>query len=394
MKPLAVYVHIPFCTVKCGYCDFNAYSGMDNEKPAYGDALVREIRAARPLFQGRVVRSIGFGGGTPSEVPEAQIAAAVKSIRDSGPVSPDIEISLEANPGTTTEATLLGLRNAGVTRLSIGAQSFSAAELRFLDRIHSPEATVASVNLARAAGFASVGLDLIYGLPAQSHATWQETLACAIKLAPDHVSTYALTVEDGTPLARRVRKGEVVLPDEDTLADLYEAASDRLAASGYEQYELSNWAKPGHHSRHNMTYWSDGDYLGIGAGAHGYIDGERYENVAHPREYVARVLAGNDPPLVAIAKRYTPGSELSMSDWLSLRLRLISGFDPGEFNERFGRDVPMPIWSVLEECAQAGVIELAPRVRLTLRGRLLHGEVSARILAVLMPASSAKDLVD
>ncbi len=389
MKPLAVYVHIPFCTVKCGYCDFNAYSGMDNVKDAYGEALVREVGAATPLFSGRTIRSIGFGGGTPSEVPAAQIAAVVQAIRQCAPFDPGIEISLEANPGTTSESSLNGLRNAGVTRLSIGAQSFSATELRFLDRIHSPEATVASLKLAREAGFESVGLDLIYGLPGQSVDSWLQSLSRAIELAPDHISAYALTVEEGTPLARRVRKGETTLPDDDALADLYEAASEQLTASGFEQYELSNWSKPGHRSRHNLAYWTDIEYLGIGAGAHGYFAGERYENGAHPRDYIARVLAGENAPLVAVAKRYVPGSALAMSDWLSLRLRLIEGFLPADFSERFERDLFDVAGALFAECAQAGVLELVPRIRLTARGRLLHGEVSARLLALLVPIPAA-----
>jgi oxygen-independent coproporphyrinogen-3 oxidase len=383
MRPLAVYVHIPFCTVKCGYCDFNAYSGMDNLKDAYGAALVAEVHANAPLIAGRAITSIGFGGGTPGEVPAAHIGAVVAAILEHGRVQPGAEVTLEANPGTLDGPALHALRAAGVTRLSIGAQSFHANELRFLDRIHSPEATAAALELARRAGFESVGLDLIYGLPGQTREAWMESLDTAIRLSPDHVSIYALTVEEGTPLARRVRKGEVVPLDPDAVADLYEAATDRLAAAGYLQYELSNWARPGHHSRHNMVYWTDGDYLAIGAGAHGYLGGERYENAAHPRAYIAAIEARPPSTRLALASSYRPDAVTAMADWFSLRLRLIEGFDEPEFGARFGVALGKVSGLVLDDCLSAGVLEREPRVRLTRTGRLLHGEVSARFLAHL-----------
>ena len=382
MSALAVYVHIPFCTVKCGYCDFNAYAGMDNLKEAYGRALVREVELDAPLFAGRTISSIGFGGGTPGEVPAADIAAVIAALKRSAPFAPDIEISLEANPGTTSGQALSELRQAGVNRISFGAQSFFADELRFLDRIHSPEAIVAAVALGRESGFRSIGLDLIYGLPGQTAEKWKHSLDAAISLEPDHISTYALTVEDRTPLARRVDSGEVSMPDGDTIADLYELASEQLQGGRFEQYEISNWAKPGHQSRHNRTYWTDGDYLGLGAGAHGYVSGERHENIAHPRSYIAAIEFAQ-APLPALASRYTPDRRTAMSDWLTTRLRLLEGFAPGEFEARFGLALESSVGEVLADCRQAGVLELEPRVRLTTRGRLLHGEVSARFLAHL-----------
>jgi len=385
---LAVYVHIPFCTYKCGYCDFNAYAGLDALKLSYGEALVREVRASAPLFAGRTVSSIGFGGGTPSEVPPEQIAAVIAAVKAEARLEPGAEVTLEANPGTSSAEALGALRVAGVTRLSLGAQSFSAEALRFLDRIHSPEANAAAVELARAAGFASVGLDLIYGLPGQSPADWEATLSSAVGLRPDHLSAYALTVEDGTPLARKVSRSQVTMPDEDVVADLYELASDRLNEAGFEQYELSNWANPGHQSRHNRTYWTDGDYLGIGAGAHGYLAGERYENIAHPRDYIAAVGAASRSPLPAASRRYRPERPLAMSDWLSLRLRLLEGFEPSGFAAKFGCDLFDVAGPVLRECEEAGILALTPRVRLTTRGRLLHGEVSARLLAHLQSTAA------
>ena len=386
MKPLAVYVHIPFCTVKCGYCDFNAYAGLDGVKDAYGSALLTEIDAYRDLLGGREVTSIHFGGGTPSEVPASQIAAVIERVRRYGVLASDAEVGLEANPGTTTHQDLVELRAAGVTRLSLGAQSFHTDELRFLDRIHSPEATAASLRNARAAGFESVSLDLIYGLPDQTVERWAESLNEAIALGPDHISCYGLTVEDGTPLARRVADGSVDTPDADVSADMYELAMDTLAAAGYLQYELSNWARPGHESRHNRVYWRDGEYLGIGAGAHSYVDGERYENVAHPRDYAAAAARGD-----AVLRRYRLEPAVVMSDWLALRLRLVDGFSEAEFETRFGAKLDDTVGAPLAECAEAGLLERsAGTVRLTRRGRSLHSEVAVRLLLHLERAMSAK----
>jgi oxygen-independent coproporphyrinogen-3 oxidase len=385
-RPIAVYVHIPFCTVKCGYCDFNAYAGMDALKDAYAAALLAEAAAAAPLLAGRLITSVGFGGGTPGELPARHIADLLARLRQLAPFAPTAEVTLEVNPGTSAGPHLHALRQAGVTRLSIGAQSFHPAELAFLDRIHSPEATVATLHAARDAGFQSVSLDLIYGLPGQPLSAWLASLRAAIDLAPDHISCYALTVEEGTMLARRIQRGELPPPDPDLAADMYEAATDTLAAAGFEQYELSNWARPGHQSRHNRVYWTDGDYLALGAGAHGYLAGERYENVAHPRAYIEAVSArAADAPRPALARITTPSPAGQVADWLMLRLRLLEGFTPAEFEHRWRIPLAAAVGPVLEECAALGLLETAPRVRLTRAGRLLHGEIAARVLAHLEP---------
>jgi oxygen-independent coproporphyrinogen-3 oxidase len=264
--------------------------------------------------------------------------------------------------------------------VSFGAQSFDPRELAFLDRIHSPEAIGASVSLAREAGLYDVGLDLIYAIPGQSMASWERSLAAAIALGPDHLSTYALTVEEGTPLALRVERGAVEPVDPDTAADMYERATEILETAGFRQYELSSWAKAGHESRHNRVYWTGGDYLGLGAGAHGYVDGERYENIAHPREYIGAVNARGRP----VANAYTPDRATAMFDWLTLRLRMIDGFDTAEFEGRFGVTVEEAVGPVLERARSAGVLWWeVDRVRLTRRGPLLHGELAAELLAAL-----------
>ena len=376
-RPLAVYVHIPFCVRVCGYCDFNTYAGMDAVKDAYTSAAVAEIEAWVPRFGGRPVTSIAFGGGTPGEMAAESIAAIIEAVRAAAPLSPDAEITLEANPGTTSGPDLHALAAAGVNRLSLGAQSFDPGELAFLDRVHTPEATAASLHLAREAGIRSVNLDLMYGLPGQTPARWRATIDHALRLAPDHLSLYALTVEPGTPLATRVDRGEVVPLEPDAVAAMYEAAADRLAAAGYRHYELSNWARPGHESRHNQVYWTGGDYLGIGAGAHGFLDGERFENVAHPRDYIETVHRSGR----AIAETVHPDPITAMSDWITLHLRLVEGFDPAAFAAAFGEPLEGAAGPPLDACRTAGLLEEAGgRLRLTSRGRLLHSEVAVQVL--------------
>ena len=376
-RPLAVYVHIPFCVRVCGYCDFNTYAGMDGVKDAYTAAVVAEIEAWAPRIAGREVASLSFGGGTPGEMAAGSLVAIIDAVRAAAPLAPDAEISLEANPGTTSAPALRDLARAGVNRISFGAQSFDASELAFLDRVHTPEATAASLHLARETGIRSVNLDLMYGLPGQTPAAWQATLQRALDLAPDHLSLYALTVEPGTPLDGRVERGEVTPLDPDAVAAMYEDAADRLAASGYRQYELSNWARPGHESRHNLVYWTWGDYLGIGAGAHGFLDGERFENVAHPRAYLDAVRREGR----AIAGAVRPDPATSMSDWLALRLRLVEGFHPAEFATTFGEPLEAAAGPPLAACRAAGLLEgSGGRLRLTPRGRLLHNEVAVQVM--------------
>ena len=376
-RPLAVYVHIPFCVRVCGYCDFNTYAGMDAVKDAYTAAVVDEVGAWAPHIPGREVTSIAFGGGTPGEMPAESLVSIIEAVRAAAPLAPDAEISLEANPGTTSAPALRDLAAAGVNRISFGAQSFDPDELAFLDRVHTPEATAASLHLAREAGIPSVNLDLMYGLPGQTPTAWGATLRNALDLAPDHLSLYALTVEPGTPLDGRVEHGEVTPLDPDAVAAMYEEATEHLATGGYRQYELSNWARPGHESRHNRVYWTWGDYLGIGAGAHGFLAGERFENVAHPRDYIDAVRRDGR----AIAEAVRPDPATSMSDWLALRLRLVEGFDPAEFATTFGGPLEAAAGPPLNACRSAGLLEDSRgRLRLTARGRLLHNEVAVRVM--------------
>lgn len=382
MKPISVYVHIPFCTVKCGYCDFNAYAGMDALKGRYRDALLAEIASCASLLTDTEIASIGFGGGTPGEVPPGDIIDVVDSLRAAAPFAAGVEVTLEANPGTSTEANAAALRDGGVTRLSLGAQTFDAARLAFLDRIHSPQAIGASVRAARSAGFDNVNLDLMYGLPGESLDEWRADLEKALALQTDHLSLYALGVEEGTPLHRRVEAGEVEVPGPDLVADMYDLAREMLDAAGFEHYEISNWARPAKRSQHNQAYWTDRDYVGIGAGAHGYVDGLRYEDIAHPRAYIEAALGG--VPGATVAERYTLDEATRMSDWVSLRLRLLEGFALGDFDAKFGQSLESAAPGWIGDCAAAGVLVLAgEQLRLTQRGLLLHGELSVRLLDTL-----------
>jgi len=384
---IGLYVHIPFCTAKCGYCDFNSYAGHEHLIPSYAETLLKDARLWTAAVRGRPVESIFFGGGTPSLVPSDELAKILTGLRSIFNVAPDAEIALEANPGSLTVDYLRDLRALGFNRLSIGVQSFDDAELARLDRIHTGEQAQQAFAAARAAGFDNVNLDLIYGLPEQPLAAWQRNLEQALALAPEHLSLYALTVEDGTPLARDIARGRVPPPDPDAQADQYEWTEVRLAEAGYEHYEISNWALPGRRCRHNLIYWQNREYLGLGAGAHSFLSGARFSTVLLPGRYTELVdetvalhaAGGSEMRHVAGAEQITP--ELSMADTLILGLRLVDGIDTCEFAARYGRTVDDVYGPVLDEFVGLGLLERPPeRLRLTPRGRLLSNELFQRLL--------------
>jgi len=383
--PFGIYVHIPFCTAKCGYCDFNSYAGHDHLIPSYGEALLAEASLWSRAAGGRTVTSIFFGGGTPSLTPAQEMRQILDGLRAMFEVATDAEVSLEANPGSLGPEYLRELRAAGFNRLSIGVQSFDDAELKSLDRIHSAADAEAAVAAARAGGFEDLNLDLIYGLPGQTMARWRENLERALALEPEHLSLYALTIEEGTPLARDIARGRAEAPDGDLQADLYEWTQERMAEAGFEHYETSNWARPGHRCRHNLVYWKHHEYLGLGAGAHSYFNGVRFSTVLLPNRYVELVQEAaategartmrhlvNVEPITA---------EVAASDALILGLRLIEGVDVDAFNQRFGVDIDGRFGAAFRECAEYGLIERVEGwLRLTERGRLLSNDVFARLL--------------
>jgi putative oxygen-independent coproporphyrinogen III oxidase len=301
-RPFGMYVHVPFCQTRCGYCDFNTYTaaelGNGASRDSYAGLASAEVRFARRVLGDAAppVATVFFGGGTPTLLPAADLAGVLRAIDGEFGLAPGCEVTVEANPETVDQRSLADLRAAGITRISLGMQSAVPHVLAVLDRVHRPGRPAACARWARAAGFEHVSLDLIYGTPGESDADWRESLMTALAAEPDHISAYALIVEEGTRLAARVRRGEIAAPDDDVLADRYLAADDLLGASGLHWYEISNWATgTGARCRHNLLYWTSADWWGVGPGAHSHVGGTRWWNVRHPAAYAARVSAGDSP---------------------------------------------------------------------------------------------------
>jgi putative oxygen-independent coproporphyrinogen III oxidase len=290
-----LYVHVPFCLTRCGYCDFNTYAGLDHLSTPYVEALRREAELWSNEWTDAQFVSLFLGGGTPTTLPDRTLAELLDHLRAAFAFTGRPEVTVEANPDTVDVAYLSALREAGVTRLSLGVQSFDPAVLESLERIHGPTAARKAFVSAREAGFDDVNLDLIYGANGESLDGWRRTLEEAFALGPDHLSCYALTIEPATPLGRKVETGLLPAPDPDLQAAMYDLACDLLAQAGYEHYEVSNWARPRHWCVHNMGYWEGRPYLGLGAGAHSYRDGRRWWNVRPPQEYLEMVGAGQRP---------------------------------------------------------------------------------------------------
>lgn len=290
-----LYVHVPFCLTRCGYCDFNTYAGLEELRLPYAAALQAEAGLWAGEWREESFGSVFFGGGTPTILPAERLGALLVSLRRVYRIEPEAEVTSEANPDTVDEPYLSKLRRAGVTRISLGLQSFDRGVLAALERVHSPESAVAAFRAARRAGFESLNLDLIYGAEGETVESWRKTLERTVALGPDHVSAYALTIEPNTGLGRAVAAGRAAAPDPDLQADMYEAACDVLGAAGFEHYEVSNWARPGHACVHNLGYWRGRPYLGLGAGAHSYRDEVRHWNVRPPARYVQMVAGGLRP---------------------------------------------------------------------------------------------------
>ncbi len=397
MKPsgaLSLYVHIPFCTLKCSYCDFNSYAGLEELVQPYVDALIAEMELWSQYARGRPVPTVFFGGGTPSLLPIPQVERIVSALRDRFALEPEAEVTLEANPGTVDLEYLRALVAMGVNRLSFGVQSFHDDELANLDRIHSAAEAEEAYRWARDAGFQRINLDLIYGLPEQPMERWQASLERAISLAPDHMSLYALTVEEGTKLAYDIDHGRAPEPDGDVQASMYEWSQERMAETGYQQYEISNWARPGKECRHNLVYWRNGDWLGLGAGAHSHLGGTRFADVYSPKRYVQLVqeVADAGPPngtdvaaLLKSMRQVTyveePRPELARADTLIMGLRLNEGVSLPEFRRRFGAGAEAAYAATFAELTELDLLERTnDRIRITNRGRLLANEVFVRLL--------------
>ncbi|HEY5321026.1 MAG TPA: radical SAM family heme chaperone HemW [Galbitalea sp.] len=379
-RNFGVYVHVPFCRVRCGYCDFNTYTSDElrgAKRSDYASEAIEEIGQAvtvldRAGLPTRAASTVFFGGGTPTLLPASDLARMLGTVIDSWGLVPGAEVTTEANPDSVDLEYLLALKAAGFTRVSFGMQSAVPHVLATLERTHDPERVPLVVAWAREAGL-EVSLDLIYGTPGESIDDWRASLDHAIAQRPDHVSAYALIVEDGTKLARQIRRGEVATPDDDLQADMYELADSVLGAAGYEWYEVSNWAKgPDHRSRHNLAYWQGHDWWGVGPGAHSHVGGVRWWNVKHPAAYADRIHAGLSPA----AGRETLDDETRRVERVLLATRIRDGLPMTELAPS-GRTAVAGL--IADELVDARAA-LRGTIVLTLRGRLLADAVVRRLL--------------
>lgn len=382
LETVSLYLHVPFCHTRCHYCDFNTYAGILPLKEPYVKALLIEIEQAGTLAQQtngtpRRARTIFFGGGTPSLLSTTQIARLLTACHRAFTVDTHAEITLEANPGTLSQEYLTKLRATGVNRLSMGAQSFDATLLQTLGRIHSPEEIRQAVHHARAADFTSINLDFMFGLPGQTMHHWHDTLEQALALEPEHLSLYSLIIEEGTPFYTWTHEGRITPADEDLCADMYEYADERLHAAGYQNYEISNWALPGHQSHHNLTYWQNLPYLGMGAGAYSSFGGKRFSNVREPIEYISLLNRQQRPELES--EIVEQAQEISETAFLGLRTAM--GIHLPTFEQRFGKPLAHFVGNRLDIVKEAGLLEQTQDwLRLSKRGRLLGNEVFVRLL--------------
>jgi oxygen-independent coproporphyrinogen-3 oxidase len=395
-SPLSIYLHIPFCKHRCAYCDFNTYAGQDDSIPAYVDALIREIEyvgSRLPSESGDEAHTVFFGGGTPSLLSGPQFASVMDALRAAFRFTAEAEVSIEANPGTTSLEKLAAIRAAGINRISFGAQSANTEELRMLERIHDFFTVIEAVSTARQVGYDNLNLDLIYGLPEQTLQTWQNTVKRVVDLHPEHISAYALTLEHGTPFGRWSAKGLLPIPNPDLAADMYEWVSDFLESTGYVQYEISNWAlnaqpatcnlQPEFACRHNLQYWRGLPYLGLGAGAHGYANGYRYSNVLRIKTYIERLLRPLTfdlqpfPLTPATVNQHRQTESDDMGEFMMMGLRLTrEGVADADFRSRFGRGLLEVYAKEAEPLIRNGLLEwTGERLRLTRRGRLLGNQV-------------------
>ena len=373
-RDLALYIHFPFCRHKCHYCSFVSYQHREADIPPYVKALKRELAL---YTDGQRVHSIYFGGGTPSLISPEQLDDILSTIHSYFIVDGAAEVSMEANPGTVDEPYLSSIRKLGINRLSLGVQSLDDDELRLLGRIHSVAEAMDAVQFARNAGVTNLNLDLIYGLPGQTMASWKDTLYEVIKLDPEHLSLYPLSLDAEVPMRLAIERGELIDIDLDQTADQYEVAEDLLAARGYRHYEISNWAMEGRECKHNLVYWKNLPYLGIGIAAHSYLDGHRFANTPDLDSYMDALL---DNASVRDLDEAI-GPELQLSETVIMGLRLDTGVCLDDIHSRFGINLLKQYGKQVGELTDLGLLEHSEQcIRLTRRGRLLGNEVFYRFL--------------
>jgi len=403
---LGLYVHVPFCATKCPYCDFNTYARIEDLIPDYVGALGNEIATWGAALGRPSLATVFYGGGTPSYLPPDQFMRLAHCVEAAFRVMPGAEITVEANPDDCSPAKLASLLDAGANRISIGVQSLDDTLLRRLGRRHDSKQALGAVREARAAGFDNLSVDLMFGLPHQSQATWESTVHQVLESAPDHVSMYALTIEPATPFAALVQAQELPEPDPDRAADMYEFACEAMESAGFRHYEISNWAKPGRASRHNLIYWRNSYYLGVGPGAHSFLPGVRFADLKSPREYVRR--AGSLTPELANGVSWVEAApdvvraleaagvigsserisrSLEMAETMMMGLRLDQGVGNAQFQARFGQNLAETYPSEIADLTRLGLLEQdAEGLRLTTRGRLLGNEAFGRFVMTAQPA--------
>ena len=372
---VGVYIHVPFCVHKCGYCDFVSYAGVGGRAPDYVRAVCAEIE--RSPDRGTEAATVYFGGGTPTFLDAQALATVLETVHRVFRVAPCAEITLEANPTSIETAKLRALRSAGFNRVSIGVQAFDDRMLRSLERAHTMADALRAVPAARAAGFENVSIDLMFGLPGQSASDWDNTLSQALALCAEHLSLYALTVEEGTPFAEYAAAGRLARPDDDAEAAMFERAIERLTAAGYEHYEISNFALPERRARHNVTYWHNRDYLGFGPGAASYRGGRRWLNEAGLERYITAALAGE--PVAGDGEELAP--EAAVGETLMLGLRMLEGVDTDAIQRRFGVD-PLEYYAeeIARLVARGLLVKDKRRLRLTPLGVRLANDVFVEML--------------
>ncbi len=380
-KPSGIYIHVPFCRVKCPYCDFYSISRLDRIN-AYMDALLAELAIYRPLA-GRV-DSIYLGGGTPSLLSSEQVASIIEATADGFALANDVEITLEVNPGTVTRESLQAFRRIGVNRLNIGLQSLDDDALRMLGRIHTSRQGLRTCDWARSAGFDNLGLDLIYARPGQTNQVWRKEMGAVLSLEPEHLSCYTLTIEPGTPMAAYVSKGHLKPLKEGIAGKLFDTTIDFLEARGYRQYEISNFARHrandpvDRRSRHNRKYWNLVPYLGFGPSAHTYRDGTRWWNYRSIEHYLSAVAAGASP--IAGSERLTRDQQIM--EFVFLGLRQVEGIDIDHFADRFNENFNSIFKAPLKKLSTEDLLKLSPgRVRLTRNGMRFMDTVVGTLLS-------------
>ena len=380
-EPLSFYIHIPYCVRRCGYCDFNTYTPAELQVSEdltkisnnHIDLLIAEADLARASVKTSApIPTIFFGGGTPTLMEPSDLKRVLQHLEDKFGFAPDIEITIEANPDTVTKEKLAALREIGINRISFGMQSGVEHVLKVLDRTHNPANVSKATNWAKEVGFKEISVDLIYGAPAESIEDWQTTIRTALELPISHISAYALIVEAGTKLAGQVKRGEVVIPEDDQTADKYLIADESFSKAGFDWYELSNWSKAGSECRHNIAYWVGANWWGLGPGAHSHVDGVRFWNVKHPAAYQDRLTTGAEP----IQEREILTEEQMASERLMLEIRLKSGIAKSSLTAeqldalesfRIGGSLDPDMWA-------------AQRVALTQSGRLITDRIVREIL--------------